>query len=63
MSSSTPHAGSGATGATATASDDRHLPQLKTLKGKPQHDHSPGPYMSSYIAVLTGEHEGRYREL
>ena len=44
MSSSTPHASSGAAaGATATATaDDRHLPQLKTLKEKPHHDPSPG---------------------
>ena len=49
MSSSTPHAGSGATGATATGNDDRHLPQLKTFKEKPQHDHSSGEYIQYEI--------------
>jgi hypothetical protein len=54
MSSSTPHASSGAAsgGATATATnDDRHLPQLKTLKEKPHRDPSTGKFNLRSISV------------
>ena len=54
MSSSTPQTSSGASAAaTATASDDRHLPQLKTLKEKTHLDHSPGNATSVISAMLS----------